>query len=114
MHEASLIQSVIEICAAHLDKSGYSKVDCVSLRIGTATGVVPECLQFAFDAIKPGTPFEDARLLVEQVPLGGDCAACGKSFEVDEKYILSCPLCGASGVRLTQGRELDITEIEVS
>lgn len=116
MHEASLALNMIEICSAHLARSGCDRVDCIHLRIGAASGVEPDCLRFAFDAIKPGTPFEKAALVVEEVPVKGSCPACGKSIvsKEKEKYILSCPLCGASGVLVTEGRELFITEIDVS
>ena len=64
MHEASIAMSIIETTAAHLERSGYGKVDYVSVRIGAASGVVPDCLKFAFDAAKAGTPLENAELLI--------------------------------------------------
>lgn len=114
MHEAGLALNIMEICGEHLERSGASRVDCVRLRLGAASGVEPECLRFAFDAAKPGTPFEKAGLEIEETAVKGSCPACGESFATKEKYILCCPCCGASGVRLTSGRELLITEIDVS
>ncbi|MDA8173991.1 MAG: hydrogenase maturation nickel metallochaperone HypA [Nitrospiraceae bacterium] len=114
MHEAGIAMSIIETAAAHLEKSGYGKVDSVSVRIGAASGVVPECLRFAFNAARAGTPLENAELLIEEVHVKGLCPACGKSFITEEKYFLSCPGCGQPGVRMVAGRELDIMEIEVS
>ncbi len=114
MHEVSIMQSVMEVAVGKLDESGYIKIDSITLRIGGATGILSDSLRFAFEALKPDTPLAEAALHIEEVPVGGICAGCGGSFSTPEKFIFSCPLCGDSRIRLTQGRELDITSMDVS
>jgi len=114
MHEASLALSVLEIVTAKCMEEGYSRVNSIKLRIGKASGVMPEALTFAFDAIKIGTIAEKADLIIEPIPLGGFCKDCGYSFEVDEPIILNCPECSSSSVKVERGFEMDIIEMDVS
>ncbi|MDA8086295.1 MAG: hydrogenase maturation nickel metallochaperone HypA [Nitrospiraceae bacterium] len=96
MHEASIMQSVMEMALDRLEGSGYKKVDSLSLRIGRATGVVSDALRFAFDALKPGTPLNGAALIIDEVPVGGKCLSCGEDFSTQEKFIFQCPACSGS------------------
>jgi Zn finger protein HypA/HybF involved in hydrogenase expression len=67
----------------------------------------------AFDIIKLETLAAEAKLMIENIPLGGSCRGCGSRFVAEEQFILSCPHCGSGDFFLDAGRELDITEIEV-
>ena len=114
MHEVSIMQSVMEMAIGKLGEAGYQKIDSITLRIGGATGILTDSLRFAFDALKPGTPVCGAVLHIEEVPVGGVCLGCGEGFSTPEKFVFSCPLCGHERIRITQGRELDLTGLEVS
>ncbi|MBM4129390.1 MAG: hydrogenase maturation nickel metallochaperone HypA, partial [Nitrospira sp.] len=83
------------------------------VRVGRASGVMPEALLFAFDAIKTGTVAEKASLTIDEIPIGGFCSSCNSEFSVEEPYVLFCPKCGETSFRLNTGRELDIQEMEV-
>jgi hydrogenase nickel incorporation protein HypA/HybF len=114
MHEASIALSILGIAEEHCLRAGYSKVESIAVRIGKASGVLAEALLMAFDVVKAGTASEEASLLIDEVPLGGTCEACGSDFTAEEQYILGCPVCGCASFHLSSGRELDVTEIEVS
>jgi hydrogenase nickel incorporation protein HypA/HybF len=113
MHEASLAQSILDIAMEHCSREGHRSITSVEVRIGSASGVLPEALTMAFDIIKLETMAAQAKLLIDHVPLGGSCRGCGERFVTDEHFILSCPHCGSGDFFLDAGRELDITEIEV-
>jgi hydrogenase nickel incorporation protein HypA/HybF len=114
MHELSIAQSIIEIVSEQCSKSGYSQIDSVNIRIGRASGIMPDALLFAFDAIKADTTARDAALHIEEVPVSGLCRDCGSSFIVEEDYILFCPACKGNSFQITAGREMDIIDMEVS
>lgn len=114
MHELSIAQNVLEIISEQCIKSGHATIDSVNLRIGRASGIMPDALIFAFDAIKPDSIARDALLNIEEVPVTGRCNDCSSSFIVQEEYILCCPICRGSSFRITAGRELDIIDMEVS
>lgn len=114
MHESSLAHSIIEIIGEQCSEQGCTTVDALTVRLGKATGVMPEALQFAFDALKEQTNAGDARLTIELVPVGGSCNSCKKEFDVPEvQYVFSCPLCGSDQFEISRGREMEISEMEM-
>jgi len=113
MHEVSIALSLLEIATESCQREGYSRIESIKVKIGRASGVMPEALLFAFDAVKIGTIAEKAILMIEEVPISGFCNNCQSNFSVEEQYILSCPRCGDIFIRLETGRELNIDEIEV-
>jgi hydrogenase nickel insertion protein HypA len=115
MHETSIAISILEIVKEQCIEARCATVDAVTVRIGKATGVMPESLTFAFDAIKENTPARNAKLTIEVVPVGGTCGDCGKGFEVhDALYVFSCPLCGSNNFAITRGREMEISELDMN
>jgi hydrogenase nickel incorporation protein HypA/HybF len=114
MHEASIALSIIDIVQAKCMEEGCSSVDSIRLRIGRAAGILPEALVFAFDASKDTTVAKNAQLVIETVPVGGICKDCKKTFEAPEgvQYVLSCPHCGSTSYEITQGREMEIIDME--
>ncbi len=112
MHEVSIATGVLDIVYAECARSGLSRVDSVNVRIGRASGIMPDALLFAFDAIKAGSIAERAVLNIEEVHVGGTCRDCGGTFETEETYVFHCPLCGGNSFTITAGRELEIVEME--
>lgn len=109
MHELSLIQGVIEIC---VQNSGGRRILEVTLEIGALSGVVPEALEFCFDAASRGSLLEGARLVIEQVAATGFCSSCGIVSPV-ETYFDPCPCCGAVALELRSGDEMRVKDLEV-
>ena len=114
MHELSIAQNVLEIVSEQCIRSGYEKIDSVNLRIGRASGIMPDALIFAFNAIKPESIARDAVMNIEEVPVTGLCNECSSIFVVEEEYILNCPVCKGSSFQIRSGREMDIVDMEVS
>ena len=115
MHETALAISILDIVVEKCREAGGSTVDSVRVRIGKAAGVLPDALQFAFDAVKATTVAEKAQLVIEHVPVGGVCLDCRKEFTVeDELYVFSCPLCGSKTFEITSGREMEIVDMEIN
>lgn len=115
MHETALALSILDIVVEKCREAEGSIIDSVRVRIGKAAGILPEALQFAFDAVKATTVAEKAQLVIEHVPVGGVCNDCKKEFSVnDEQYVFSCPLCGSKSFEITTGREMEIVEMEIN
>ncbi len=112
MHELSIALSVLDIVRTAAADAGLSRITIVRLRIGSASGVQPEALRFAFDCSKTVTPAAVAALEIEEVPVGGHCDACDRDFTHPEAYVLACPLCGGTSFRVTAGDELNVLDIE--
>jgi hydrogenase nickel incorporation protein HypA/HybF len=112
MHEYSIMQSALNQALQEARLAGAARVHEVRLRIGVLSGVVPEALEFAFEALTPGTPADHARLTIENVPAQFWCAVCGKEF-VSANLYSECPDCGSPSNELRAGRELELSAIEV-
>ncbi|MEW6162007.1 MAG: hydrogenase maturation nickel metallochaperone HypA [Nitrospirota bacterium] len=113
MHEVSIALSLLEIATGYCKREGYKGIESIRVKIGKSSGVMPDALLFAFDAVKIGTIAEKACLTIEEIPISGFCNSCSNNFSVEEAYILFCPRCGDTSFRVETGRELDIYEMEV-
>jgi hydrogenase nickel incorporation protein HypA/HybF len=114
MHEVSIALNLLDIVEKKCLEGGYQEVESVRVRVGKASSVQPEAFSFAFEAVKKETLAHKAKLLIDLIPLGGACSACGSRFETEEAYILECPSCGSLSLQITQGYELEIVELEVN
>jgi len=114
MHEVSIALDLLNIATQQCRKSGYSKIEAINLKIGRASGIMPDALIFSFDAIKKDSLADGALLNIEEVPVSGVCRECSSTFTVDEEYVLSCPVCKSSLFNIISGREMDIIDMEVS
>ncbi len=115
MHETALALSILDIIVGKCAEAGGHTIDSVKVRIGKAAGVLPDALQFAFDAAKTTTVAEKAELLIESVPVGGVCHDCKREFSVnDVQYVFSCPHCGSKSFEITSGREMEIVDMEIN
>jgi len=113
MHEVSIAQGLLDIAIDNCKKQGYEGIESIRVKIGKASGVVPDSLLFAFEGMKLGTIAEKAVLIIDEIPVSGFCKSCKKKFTVEEKYVIVCPLCGNLSFQVETGRELNIDEIEV-
>ena len=113
MHEVSIADSLLDTSVRECRDKGFTKIGSIKVCIGKASGVMPEALLFAFDAMKAGTLAEGASLIIEEVPVSGHCNTCNTAFTVSEKYVLCCPHCSSESFTVNSGRELNIVELEV-
>jgi hydrogenase nickel incorporation protein HypA/HybF len=113
MHELSIAQSLLDIAVKSCRQNGYKRIESIKVKIGRASGIMPDALLFAFDAVKIGTIAEKASLNIEEVPVSGYCESCKKNFSVDDAFVISCPLCGNISIKIESGRELHIEEMDV-
>ncbi len=112
MHELSIANSIIEIVLDEIKTKNLPEVKAIGLKIGYLSGILPDSLQFGFDAIKLDTPLKNTKLEIEEVPISGKCNNCSKSFEVKD-LIFACPYCDSPSINMQQGQELDIAYLEI-
>ncbi len=70
MQESGIALSILDIAAETCREKVCLSVRSITVRIGKATGVAPESLVDAFDALKGNTVAAEARLEVEIAPSG--------------------------------------------
>ena len=106
------MQSALSTALGQARQAGANRVHVIRLRIGALSGVVPEALQFAFEALAPGTPAEGAELAIEHVPARFWCAQCTREFQSDDLFA-ECPECNRPSGDLRAGRELELASLEI-
>lgn len=106
------MQNVLESVLATANQQGARRVCVIRLRVGSLSGVLPEALEFAFEALAKSAPLADADLEIEPVAALFRCAPCGQDFAADS-LLGECPVCGAISQSLIQGRELQLTSMEI-
>ena len=112
MHELSIMQGALDLALDQAKQAGASRLHEIRLRIGALSGVVPDALEFAFEALAPGTLAEGARPVVDYVPARFWCANCTREFESDD-MLAECPACHGFSRELRAGRELEVASLEI-
>lgn len=117
----------LEAAVGHARAAGCDRVCRLVLRVGVLSGVVPEALEFAFAALREGTPAAAAELVIERVPATVWCAACQREYPEEDRTAgvgtgtdsaagsgsaSGCPICGSRGGELRGGRELELRRVE--
>ncbi len=105
----SITQGVVEICERN---AAGRRVLAVVMEIGELSNVMPDAVEFCFEACTKGTLLDGARLVIERIQGRGRCRGCAAEFAVKAFYE-SCPACGGYGVEILSGEELRVKELEV-
>lgn len=90
-----------------------TRIHRIRMRIGALSGVVPESLEFAFEALRPGTMAAEALLEIERIPATFHCSVCDRDFALDEVDFV-CPACGGPLNVKGGGREMELADMEIS
>ncbi len=112
MHEVGLMERTLDLACAQARTQGAPRILVLHLRVGPLSGVVPEALAFAFEALAPDTLAAGARLEIEHAPVKCYCSRCDAESAL-EGMDFACPRCGQADVEIRQGTELELTAIEI-
>jgi len=112
VHEVAITQNILEIAIDHAHKASAGKITSLTVEIGALSGVVPEAVEFCFEAVARETLAEGATLNIVRIPGRGRCLDCGQTLEMDP-YTFSCPHCESFNIERQQGDELRLTEVEI-
>jgi hydrogenase nickel incorporation protein HypA/HybF len=114
MHELSIAISLIEAAEEEIDRLGGVRVRAIHIKLGPLSGVVREALEFSYQVACQNTPLEGSHLVIEDVPVLIDCPACKAPREIVSLESFRCVACGAAGGAVLQGRELQVSALEIT
>ncbi len=114
MHELSIAMSIVEFAQEEANRRGGARIISVRLRLGAFSGVVKEALLSSYEMACADTCLEGSQLVVEEVPLLVHCPTCNARRPVDETQWFVCPVCGAATPEIVQGKELEVTALELA
>lgn len=113
MHELAIAEGIAEVVTRRASELHATRVGSVRLRVGAASGVVPEALTFSFAMLAAEEPLlAGTELIIDTVPHRAYCRACDQAFAVED-FIAWCPVCGAWSGETLSGTELQVVEMEI-
>jgi len=112
MHELSVAQNIIEIIQQSVPEPEWNRVRVVHIKIGAVAGIVPDSLEFSFQAITAESALCNARMITEYIPFLVHCRTCNTDTENDDGFGI-CGKCGSADIQILSGTELQIKDIEL-
>ena len=106
------MQSVLTTVETSAREAGAARVTEIRLTIGEMREVIPDSMDFAFEALSPNTLTENAILTMTLIKPRSRCTQCAHEFEHD-RFRRGCPKCDSLATELLAGKELYIDAIEV-
>jgi hydrogenase nickel incorporation protein HypA/HybF len=113
MHELSIATSIVELAQEEAEKRAV-RVIAIHLTVGALSGVVRDALEGSYEIAAAGTPLEGSRLVIQEKTAVVFCAACNEPRELPSIQAFVCPRCGALAGEVLEGRELQVTALEVA
>lgn len=113
MHELSIAQDILSIIKQNVPHEEFKNIRCVNVKIGDMAGVVPQSLEFCFQAITSETEMKDAVMVIEKIPFVIKCSSCGKT-STNEIGIRICSHCSSPDTNVLSGLEMQVVDIELN
>ena len=105
--------SILDVVTEEVQKQGDVRVLEIHVKLGPLSGVVKEALLVAYELARESTPFEEARLVIEEIPIQVLCPVCRTTRSVVSLQELCCAECGTPSPDVVSGRELDVVAMEI-
>jgi len=111
MHEVGIMSAALSQVSRIAASRKGTHVEKVVLTVGLLSGVEPDSLQFAFEALKVGSPAENAVLEIVRPSPAATCLSCNAPVTPDQWMVLRCRQCGELCANITKGRELELSQV---
>lgn len=112
MHELSIASSIVELATEEAMNRGV-RILAIHLKLGVLSGIVEDALHGSYEIAAAGTPLEGSRLVVERVPIIAFCHTCQGRRQIPSMQSMRCPECDSPVPDIVEGRELQVTALEV-
>jgi hydrogenase nickel incorporation protein HypA/HybF len=114
MHELSIAMSIVDIAREESERRDGVGVEAIHLKIGALSGVVKDALLSAYELAAAETSFASCRLIFEDVPVVVYCQTCRAERPIESIQMFRCAACGTPASEVLQGRELQISAMELA
>ena len=112
MHEMALAENVLEIVEQARGRDGFHRVRTLRLEIGQLASVEPDAMRFCFEAAARGSVAAGANLEIVEIAGAAWCDVCARRVALAELGA-ACPRCGGYRLRVVEGAEMRVKELEV-
>ncbi|MGP1677165.1 MAG: hydrogenase maturation nickel metallochaperone HypA [Burkholderiales bacterium] len=111
MHEMALAEEILQVVQEAARREGLRRVRTLWLEIGQLSSVEPEAMRFCFEAVARDSVAAGARLEIVETAGAAWCSACCERVALAELGA-ACPRCGGYRLRVTEGAEMRVKELE--
>ncbi len=113
MHELSIALSIVEMAEEESTQRGGAHVNAVYLKLGALAGVVKDALLSSYELACHGTGLQGSRLVIEEIPVRVFCPNCQLPRALASIQLFACPECQSPVSEVLQGRELQVSALEL-
>lgn len=111
MHELSIATEIRRVSRAAVADEGEGRLEEVIIAVGELSGVEPELLLHAWEALTAGGPDAGSRLTIEWRRATQRCPTCGEARDrARGTWLRVCADCGAP-LHVEGGMELDVLRV---
>ena len=112
MHELAICQSLMDQVENIALERNAERVTLIVIAIGPLSGVEASLLKNAYPIASVGTVAENAKLVIEQLPVRVKCTQCGSESETAPNKLI-CKQCGDWRTELVSGDEMMLMSVEL-
>ena len=112
MHELAICQSLMEQVESIALERNAQCVTSIVVGMGPLSGVEAQLLKNAYPIASAGTVAEEAKLIIESLPVRVKCSQCGSESDALPNKLI-CKQCGDWRTTLISGDELLLMSIEL-
>ena len=112
MHEFAVCQDMLRQVAAIAADERATAVEVITVRIGPLSGIEAHLLSRAFPLAAAGTVAENAKLIIEALPIKVKCQLCGAETDAKPNRLI-CGQCGDYHTQLLSGDEMLLASLEL-
>ena len=112
MHELAICQSLIEQVENIAEERAAKSVTSITIGMGPLSGVEVQLLKNAYPIASAGTVAQDAKLVIEHLPIKVKCSQCGSESDALPNK-LTCKQCGDWRTTLISGDEMMLMSMEL-
>jgi len=107
VHELSIMEGVINMVKESAEQNNIYKIRKIKLVIGKLSMVLPDSLQFCFQALSSQEEmFQHADMEIEERDAVIQCPVCEQQYTLEDGLCFVCPGCGGINVTIISGREM--------
>lgn len=115
MHEVGVVRAMLHTVDEFCEQNGVRREDVeeIVLDIGELSLVIPKYVEDVYGPLVNGTPYENTKLVINEIPGLAECDDCDEIFNVIE-HKGYCPNCGSFDKQVLSGEDFTIREIHVA
>jgi hydrogenase nickel incorporation protein HypA/HybF len=101
------MEGVLTMVRESAEQNSICRIKKINLVIGKLAMVLPDSLQFCFQALSSQEElFQGAVLEIEDRDAVARCAVCEHQFTLEDGFCFVCPSCEGINVAIISGREM--------